>query len=384
MIAALSRILTLAWKYASRNRIRSLLTILGVAVGMFLFTAVETMQQSLKQVTELNANDTTLVVYRENRFCPATSKLPEHYQTDIQKIPGVEEVIPVQIVVNNCGASLDVITFRGVPADELTTYNPDLQILEGSIDDWLRQQDGALIGKNFAAKRNLKPGDRFEAVGVTTLISGIIDSPLPQDNNVAYVHLSFLQQASRVGLGTVTQFNVKVLKADDLDRVGERIDAVFKSDSAPTVTRPEKAFFAQTAKDMIELIGFTRWIGIGAVLAVATLVANALMLIARGRVKESAVLQTIGFSPGHITILMLWEGIMLGFFGGLLGTLSATLFFATNQFTFGNEGLTLAILPSSEANLLSIGMAIAMGFLASLWPSFVASNKPIVQSLRNS
>jgi len=384
MISKLLRMLHLAWKYASRNRVRSLLTILGVAAGMFLFTAVETMQQSLKSVTEMKATDTTLVVYRENRFCPATSRLPEHYQSEIRKISGVQEVIPVQIVVNNCGASLDVITFRGVPADELEGYNPDMQVLDGSIEAWKQQRDGALVGKNFADKRNLKIGDRFEAVGVTTTISGIIDSPLPQDNNVAYVHLPFLQQASRVGLGTVTQFNVKVAAAEDLQRVSDEIDSIFKSDSAPTVTRPEKAFFAQTAKDMIELIGFTRWMGMGAVLAVGALVANALMLIARSRVKESAVLQTIGFQPGNIALLMVWEGILLGFVGGLLGTLSATAFFGVNRFTFGNEGLTLAILPSVDATVISVLMAVALGLIASLWPSYVASNKPIVQSLRHS
>ncbi len=375
--------LKLAWKYATRNRVRSLLTLLGVAAGMFLFTAVETMQQSLKSATQTKADDTTLVVYRENRFCPSTSRLPEYYQTDIEKIEGVEAVIPVQIAVNNCGASLDVITFRGVPADGLKGYNPDIQLIEGSIEDWLGRSDGALIGKNFAVRRKLEPGDRFEAVGVTTYISGVIESPLPQDNNVAYVHLPFLQQASRVGLGTVTQFNVKVASGADLDVTAAAIDQLFKSDAAPTVTRPEKAFFAQTAKDLIELISFTQWMGIGAVLAVTALVANALMLIARGRVKESAVLQTIGFSPQRIASLMVWEGVLLGLAGGLLGTIMASVFFAYNRFTFGNEGITLAILPSAEAASVSVTIAVLLGLLASLWPAYVASNQSIVQSLRN-
>lgn len=103
----------LAFKQVTRHRVRSLLTVAGVAAGMFLFTAVETMQSSLRVATRSGADDSTLVVYRENRFCPSTSKLPEHYQPDIRRIPGVAEVIPIQIVVNNCGASLDVITFRG-------------------------------------------------------------------------------------------------------------------------------------------------------------------------------------------------------------------------------------------------------------------------------
>jgi putative ABC transport system permease protein len=108
-------LLKLAWLQLTRHRVRSLLTILGVASCMFLFTAVETLQRSLAKATEASAADTTLVVYRQNRFCPSASRLPEHYADEIRRIDGVREVVPVQIVVNNCGASLDVVTFRGVP-----------------------------------------------------------------------------------------------------------------------------------------------------------------------------------------------------------------------------------------------------------------------------
>ena len=115
------KLVVLALKNVTRHRLRSVLTMAGVAAGMFLFTAVETMQDSMAKATQAGANDTTLVVYRENRFCPATSRLPEHYLPTIRKIEGVREVIPIQITVNNCGASLDVITFRGVPPEEATT-----------------------------------------------------------------------------------------------------------------------------------------------------------------------------------------------------------------------------------------------------------------------
>lgn len=372
----------LAFKQITRHRLRTLLTIAGVATGIFLFTAVETMQSSLRIATEVSAGDTTLVVYRENRFCPLTSRLPEHYLGEIRRIEGVREAIPIQIVVNNCGASLDVIAFRGVPPGDLEKYSPDLEILSGSFDDWTARGDAALIGENFAARRGLKPGDQFEAVGVRVSVAGIIRSDQAQDNNVAYVHLPFLQQASRLGLGTVTQFNVRVDSPDQLESVAERIDTVFASDTDPTDTKPEKAFFAKTAKDLIDIIRFTRWIGFGAVLAVLGLVANALLLIARGRVKENAILQTLGFPRLSVGVLMVWEGILLGFLGGLSGSVIAALFFHLNRFTFGNEGLTLALTPSIEVTLTGLLLAIALGLLASIWPAWVACRNPIVSSLR--
>lgn len=379
----LVHLIGLAWKQVSRHRIRSLLTIAGVAAGMFLFTAVETMQSSLRVATEASADDTTLVVYRENRFCPATSRLPEHYQPDIERIPGVVEAIPIQIVVNNCGASLDVITFRGVPPEDLANFNPDLEVIAGDFDAWAGRSDGALVGEHFAARRGLSPGDQFEAVGVRVFVSGIIRSPAAQDNNVAYVHLPFLQQASRVGLGVVTQFNVRVEDPSRLEAVAQSIDELFQADSAPTDTRPEKAFFAQTAKDMIEMISFTRWLGFGAVIAVLALVANALLLVARGNVKENAIFQTVGFSRVAVALVMIWQGILLGMLGGIAGSCAASLFFEFKRFTLGNEGLTLALEPSAVVTLAGLGIAMLLGLLASLWPAFVASRKPIVHSLQS-
>jgi putative ABC transport system permease protein len=373
--------LSLALKNIFRHRLRSFLTMAGVAAGMFLFTAVETMQYSLARVTRAGADDTTLVVYRENRFCPATSRLPEYYLPTIEKIEGVREVIPIQIAVNNCGASLDVITFRGVPVETLRRYNPDLSMVDGSFENWARRSDAALVGQTFAQRRGLRTGDSFEAVGINVHVAGIIQSEESQDNNVAYVHLPFLQQASNVGLGTVTQFNVKVDSADLLDPVARKIDATFQADSQPTATRPEKAFFAETAKQMIELIGFTHWLGLGAVAAVLGLVANAVLLIVRGRVRETAVLQALGFSRFRIASLVATEGLLLGLLGGALGVVSAFLFLHWQSYTLGNEGLTLAITPSPAVLLKGLLVAFVLGLGASLYPAWRASRQPLVESL---
>ncbi len=383
MIAQAFRLTALAAKQLTRHRTRTLLTLCGVASGMFLYTTVQTMQHSLDRATRMRAADTTLVVYRENRFCPQTSRLPEFYQDEIRRIPGVREVIPIKITVNNCGASLDVITFRGVPQDQLARYAPEIEIVDGSYDKWRARDDGALVGELLAAKRGLKPGDAFEAVGVRVIVCGIIDSPLPQDNSVAYVHLPFLQQASRHGLGVVTQFNVRVERGEDLDRVAVAIDTRFRGETDPTVTQPEKAFLAQTASELIDLIGFTRWIGLGAVLAVLGLIGNAVLLVVRGRVRENAVLQTVGFPGIAVGFLVVTEGALLGLLGSGVGVGLATVFLSWRSFTFGNEGQTIALVPDAAVFATGIGLALLLGMLAALWPAWVAMRRPIVESLRS-
>jgi putative ABC transport system permease protein len=383
VLAKAIRLTCLAVKQLVRHRLRTLLTLLGVASGMFLYTTVQTMQNSLDRATRVRAADTTLIVYRENRFCPETSRLPEFYEDEIRKIAGVREVIPVKISVNNCGASLDVITFRGVPSGQLARYAPEIRVVDGSYEKWRERDDGALVGKQLATRRGLQVGDAFEAVGVRVIVCGIITSPLPGDNSVAYVHLPFLQQASRQGLGVVTQFNVRAESGEQLEAVAQAIDARFKSETEPTVTQPEKAFFAQSARELIDLIGFTRWIGYGAVLAVTGLIANAVLLVVRGRVRENAILQTLGFPGLAVSYVVVSEGALLGLVGSVFGAGLAAGFLAWRGPTFGNEGQVLSLAPDLGVVGVGIVLAFLLGIVASLWPAWVAMRKPIVESLRS-
>ena len=376
-------LITIAVKYVIRNRTRSILTVSGVAAGMFLFATIETMQDSLKNATEITANDTTLVVYRENRYCPSTSRLPEYYKDEIKKIKGVESVIPVQIVVNNCGTSLDVVVFRGIPADQINAISKDIDVLNGSVKQWLTREDGALIGTNLAQRRRLNVGDSFDAAGVTVMVSGIIRSAeSSQDDNVAYVHLPFLQQASRVGLGTVTQFLVKVSDSSMLNSVSKQIDNRFKTESEPTDTTPEKAFFASTAKELIELIGFSRWIGIASVFAVIGLIANTILIAVRSKISEHAILKTIGYSQLSISWLIISEAIILSIVGGIIGIAGASIFLGLQTITIGNEGLALAFIPSFSVCLKGFSLSLFLGFVAGAYPAWLAGKQSIASNLR--
>src|SRR5687767_2207234 len=174
------RFIPLILKQVVRHRTRSLLTIAGVATAMFLFAAVQAMQDGVRQATETSAADTTLVVYRENRYCPATSNLPEYYGDRIAKVPGVASVTPMKIVVNNCRTSLDVVTLRGVPEEAFVQqFVPGFDLKQGTVDGWKSRSDAVLLGETLAGRRGLKAGDQFEVVGVKLYVAGVIASAEP-------------------------------------------------------------------------------------------------------------------------------------------------------------------------------------------------------------
>lgn len=378
------RLIPTVLRQVLRHRTRTLLTAAGVAIAMFLFVTVQSLQQGVRAATEVTAADTTLIVYRENRFCPATSRLPEHYAERIARLPGVASVTPMKVVVNNCRASLDVVTFRGVPAEDVAPMAAKWRIVAGSLEEWHRRSDSALIGERMAERRRLRPGMSFDASGVTVSIAGIIASTEPQDQNVAYVHLPFLQQAAATGpgLGVVTQFNVRVDDPARLRQTAAQIDELFRHDQDPTTTRPEKAFVAQVGADVVEIVGFARYLGWGCLAAVLALVANAIVLGVQDRVKEHAVLQTLGFRGGLIARMIIAEGLVLGVLGGAGGTAMAAAFLAWGKFSLSTEGLSIHVSPDVRTSMVGLAIATGVGVAAGLVPAVQAGRREIAQSFR--
>lgn len=378
------RYLPLVLKQVFRHRVRSILTLSGVTVAMFLFAVVQAMQAGVEAATVTNAADTTLVVYRKDRFCPFTSRLPQSYLGQVARLPGVESVVPVKIVVNNCRTSLDVVTFRGVPKEDfLRGMAPHFTLVSGTLAEWERRSDAALLGETLAQRRGLKVGDRFDAAGVTVYVAGVIRSDEPQDHNVAYVHLDFLQFASgsRAG-GIVTQFNVKVTEPSQLEPVAKAIDELFAADQEPTHTAAEKAFVARAAADVIEIVGFMRWLGWGCLAAVLALIGNAIVLAVQERIRDHAILQTLGYRSGLIARLIISEGLVLSVLGGTVGSGLALWVLARGGLALSVDGLSI---PFAAAPLLfvhGLGVACLLGILAGLVPAWQAARREIVTCFR--
>ncbi len=375
--------ITLVLKQVTRHPARTLLTALGVAVAMFLFVSVQALQQGVADATEATGRDVTLVVYRQNRFCPFSSRLPESYSSRIARIPGVASVVPMKIVVNNCGASFDTVTFRGVPRDDISGVAERFTLLSGSLAEWQRRGDAALVGETLAARRKVSVGQTLSAAGISAYVAGIIHSEEPQEQNVAYVDLAFLQRvAARGGDGIVTQFNIRVDDPARLEQVADAVDEEFRHDAEPTDTRPEKAFVARAAHDLVQIVGFTRYLGWAALAAVLALVGNAIVLSVQDRVKEHAVLQTLGFRGGLIARLIVAEGLVLCVGGGMIGVLAAYLVLHLGRFSMSVEGTSMNI----GADMATVGWGLAaaavVGILAGLVPAFQASRREIAASFR--
>jgi putative ABC transport system permease protein len=370
-------------KYAVRYRGRSLLTIGGVASAMFLFYAVQAMHQGVQEATGATSKDTKLVVSRQDRYCPFSSNLPQDYANRIAAIPGVKNVLPIKIAVNNCRTGLDVTTFRGVPLAAVEAGALDhLRIVEGSLQNWKQRSDAALIGGRLAARRGLKVGDRVDLGGMTVYVAGIVESSEPQEQSVAYSHLNFVQRASGDGIGAVTQFNVALEDTSSLDRVAKAIDEEFRNAQEPTSTWSEKAFVARAAADIVEIVGFARWLGWGCLIGVFALVFNAIVLSVQDRVRDHAVMQTLGYTQGLIAKLIIGESVVLSLTGGILGLGLAVALTSWANLSLSVEGLSIHVRAGFTSILFGLVLSASTGVLAGLVPAWQASHRDIAACFR--
>lgn len=378
------RLVPFVLKSLWRNRTRSLLTAAGVCVAAFLFCGIQAMQRGVEKATRATAADNVLVVYRKDRFCPFTSQLPQIYDDRISRLPGVVAVVPTRIVVTNCRTSLDVITFRGVPEESLyRDLAPKWEVVSGSLEDWRKRSDAVVVGESLANRptRLLKPGMAFNAAGTPAHVAAIIRSEQPQDGDVAYAHLDYLQRNAGK-LGVVTQFNVTVDKPEHMQSVAKSIDELFKDDQAPTATFSEKAFAARAAADALAIVGFTRWMAWACAAAMLMLVANAIVLSVQDRVRDHAVLQTIGFAPSLIARLVVAESVAITLLGGVLGALSAWALGRFGGIALSADGITLTMDAGPFTLLVGLAMSAAIGVLAGLLPAWQASRREVAACFR--
>jgi len=366
------------WRY----RARTLLTVGGAAVAMFVFCFVGSVQEGLRRMTEDDDAQRTLIVFQENRFCPTSSRLPQDYVGRLQKLPGVADVMPVQVWTNNCRASLDIVVFNGAPPKQLRQAR-DLTLISGNWSEFETRRDAAIVGSNVAQRRRLVPGSQFSIGEMSVKVVGVFSSPAPSEENIIYTSLDFLQYGrGQDFVGIATQLEVRPTEGTDPDELARRIDESLKSGQVATTTRRKGAFQASTLSDLIDLIDFAHWLGYACLALVLSLVATTTVMSVQDRIQEHAVLQTLGLRPSRIFRLVVAESMLVCTIGGLFGTAVALAALGWGGMAIGAEGVTIAFRPSTQLALLGCAISIGVGIVAGLFPAIQAARTPIVTALR--
>jgi putative ABC transport system permease protein len=371
-----------------RHHTRTLLTVSGAAVAVFVYCFVLAVQEGMQALT--TQDDSVLVVFQKNKFCPATSHLPQDYEHVIRKMDGVQDVVPIQVFTNNCRASLDVIVFYGTTADKVRHVR-DFDLVSGSWAEFEAHQDAAIAGQALIDRRakdptigqQLKIGDKLTVGGVTVTLAGIFTSENRAEEDYVYCHLDFLQRTRGLDLvGTVTQHEVFLNPAADPQRVAAAIDAKFQSGQVQTDTRTKGVFQASSLADLIQLIELSHYLGFACLALMTLLVATTTVMGVEDRIREHAVLQTLGVAAPRLFRLVMSECVLISFVGGLLGVAAAVVMLSVSSLSVGAEAVSIAFRPSVSMAATGVLVAAVIGVVAGVAPAWRAARAEIVTALR--
>lgn len=266
--------------------------------------------------------------------------------------------------------------------DQIQATRP-VKLVEGSWTAFGSRRDAAIVGRNVAQRRALNVGDQFSIGDLSVNVVGVFRSTVPSEENLIYTSLEFLQYTRGLdAAGLVTQHEVLLTDDADPDLAASAIDEVLRAGPVATTTRRKGAFQASTLSDLVDLIGFAHWLGYACVGLVLSLVATTTVMSVQDRIKEYAVLQTIGVRPMRAMRLVLAESIILCVVGGIAGTGIALGLLAVGGYAIGAEGAAIAFRPSWWLAGSGTAVSLAVGVIAGLAPAIQAATVPIVDALR--
>ena len=340
----------------------------------------------------------------------------------LKKIDGVVAATPFiyNQVMLSTGKNVSGVVLRGVDVstDPLVT-NLSKSLVEGKLADLEKRmpaplaqseapKPGVIIGKELARNLNLYTGDTVNVISplgnITPLgmvpkmkqfrVIGIFNTGMFEyDSTLAYVSLREAQ--SFLGLGdTVTGVQLRV---DDVYKTGQIAREINTKLGFPFYARDwmqmnKNILFALKTEKMVMFIILTL-----IVLVAAFGIASTLFMVVMEKTKDIAILKSMGASGGSIMKIFVIEGLIIGFFGTVIGV-AGGLLVATNlepivgvvqQVTgfelFSKDVYYLDHFPSrvvpSDVLLISI-TAVLISFVATLYPSWQASRLPPAEALR--
>ena len=371
-------------KNAFRNKRRSILTVLSIALSLLLLTLMMTLWHAFA-LDDGSAESAQRLVVRHR--VSLTFTLPMYYRDKIRAIPGVVAVVPVSWFggIYKDQKPENFFPKFGTDPDEFFKVFRDIQMPEDQIKAWQRDRQGVIVDDSLAAKYGWKLGDRLYIQGdiypvnLELYVRGIFHST--PDNKSAYFNSKYVEEAVSFFKGQAGTFSILAASPSDVSKIATEIDDMFRNSPQPTKAESEKAFGLEFVAMMGNVKAFILSICSAVVFATLLVSANTMAMSIRERTREVAVLKTLGFTKIGVLGLFVSEAVALSLAGGLLGASLGSLlvygFSHAAQLTFFPLRMTPAIFTLA---LLTSGI---VGLLSAALPSYHASQVNIVDGLRH-
>jgi putative ABC transport system permease protein len=377
-----------------RNKGRTFLTVLGVAVAILTFITLRTLVWSFTSGAD-NAVKDRVVTRHKVTF---VMTLPKKYIDDVRNTKGVR----VATYANWFGGrdpkkENEFFATLGVEVETLLKVYDEIELPPADLQAWKEDRQGAIVGDLLANKMGWKKGDKiilesgifpadpdkpwsFNIVGIYTTKSKVVD------RSTVYFNWEYLNEGLpprvRDQIGWIVS---RVQTTNDAANVGRDIDRIFDVRDTQTLSQDEAAFNKSFLAGISSVLGAVDIIS-GVILAIMMLVlGNTIAMGVRERTAEYGVLRAIGFLPKHLALFVLGEALLVGGLGAVLGIALSYPITERGLGRFLEEnlgGIFVSFRVPVSTMVIAFALALLLGLLASAIPAWSSSKLKVTEALR--
>ena len=376
----------LVLKSARRSKRRTLLTIISVALAVFLFATLRSVLDGFDAVSAASSSTRIVTIRSTSMIFP----MPTSHAEAIRSTPGIRDVTWANWFG---GIYKDPKNFFGQFAIEPESYlrmYPEVILSPEDKKAFLEDRTGCIVGDGLAKKYAWKVGDRiviqpgipnYGSQDYPFTIRGIYKAGSSAiDNQSMLFHWKYVDERSDVK-GQVGWYVAEVANPDQAAQVAMAIDQKFANSPYETKTDTEQQFSASFASMLGNLNLLLGSVALAVVLSTLFVAGNTMAMSVRERTTEIAVMRTLGFPASTVFLLVVGEGLVVSVIGGALGALLARV--VINGEFLGLAGGFIPAFGVTNWNVVvGLGLSVLIGLLAALIPATMASRLKIVDALR--
>ncbi|MEG3224308.1 MAG: ABC transporter permease [Methanobacteriales archaeon Met13] len=381
--------LSLMVKNPFRNKTRSSLAIIGIAIGIMVIIALGMVTGGLKASTQstLKAGAAEISVVQTGSGDFGGGRINESRIADVQKINGVKDAAGTLRATNTSSAASSQ---SGVPSPSsggsfgfsVTGIDRNKLSLAGvdSVNGALYSDGSAnevILGKTAAEELQKNVGDTIVLFGKDFTITGIYETGNFITDGGAFMSLTTLQNLTN-NATQVSSIAVKVNENANVTQVSNTIQNTYPNELSTT----SAASMANRMNNALSTIDMASWaISILAIVIGGVGVVNTMIMSVYERTREIGVLKAVGWKDRRILSMILGESVVLTLIAAVVGTVVAVVGVVI-LLSVSSIGGVITPSYSPDIFLRAFAVAFAVGIIGGLYPAYRASRLSPTEALR--
>jgi putative ABC transport system permease protein len=365
--------LPLLWAGVFRKKVRTILTLASVIIAFLLFGLLQAVTAAFESGADAADAKRLLTSARYSIIEP----LPLAYLRRIEQVPGVVGAAHADWFGAKYQNESNAFPVFAVDPERYLDMYPEFTIAPAEREAFAKTRTGAVAGKRLVDRYGWRIGQKLPIASEIHAktdgslnwefdLVGVIDAEDPAvrgNTDVVLINVAHFDEARALGRGKTGWYMVRIADAGEARSVSAAIDKLFANSPDETKTQPEKEFAVGFAKQIGDIGALVTRILMAVFFTILILTGNTMAQSIRERVPELAILKTLGFSDGTVTLLVLGEAAVLLFLGGGIGMAVSTSVLPVINGATGGRFPPLFVGPETwlAAVALAAGLALAIG-----------------------